>query len=126
MEVAIRETEEEIDLPASYAQVLGNMPDYPTTTGFIALIRPGFVLAPDTSEVADIFEVPLAFLMDPANHRLYEARLPDGHVRRLLRHAMETALHMGSYRRHVAEFVSCPGRHSRLLRRFNLLLVAAC
>lgn len=84
---ALRETEEEIGLSADYAQVLGNMPDYPTATCFtitpiVALIRPGFVLAPDSSEVADVFEVPLAFLMDPANHRLYEARLPDGQVRR--------------------------------------------
>jgi 8-oxo-dGTP pyrophosphatase MutT (NUDIX family) len=84
---ALRETEEETGLSADYAQVLGNMPDYPTATGFtitpfVALIRPGFELAPYTSEVADIFEVPLAFLMDQVNHRLYEVCLPDGHVRR--------------------------------------------
>ena len=45
------------------------------------LVRPGFQLAPDAFEVAEVFEVPLSFLMDPANHRLYEARLDDGRVR---------------------------------------------
>ena len=47
----------------------------------VSLVRPGFQLAPDAFEVAEVFEVPLSFLMDPANHRLYEARLDDGRVR---------------------------------------------
>ena len=71
---ALREAREEIGLEAGFADVLGAMPTYTTGTGFIvtpvvALVRPGFTVTPDPFEVADVFEVPLSFLMDPANHR---------------------------------------------------------
>lgn len=84
---ALREAEEETGLPSGHVEVMGSMPPYLTATGFsivpvVSLVRPGFALAPDAYEVAEVFEVPLAFLMDPANHRLYEARLEDGRVRR--------------------------------------------
>jgi len=83
---ALREAEEETGLPADHVDVLGSMPDYLTSTGFsitpvLSLVRPGFPLLPDSFEVAEVFEVPLAFLMDPANHRLYRAPLPDGRER---------------------------------------------
>ncbi len=83
---ALRETQEETGLTDDYIEVLGSLPDYVTTTGYsvtpvAALVRPGFVLKPDAFEVADIFEVPLAFLTDPANHRLHQATLPDGQQR---------------------------------------------
>jgi 8-oxo-dGTP pyrophosphatase MutT (NUDIX family) len=71
---ALREAEEEIGLHASHIEVLGSLPTYTTGTGFIvtpvvALIEPPFTIDPDPFEVADVFEVPLAFLMAPANHR---------------------------------------------------------
>jgi 8-oxo-dGTP pyrophosphatase MutT (NUDIX family) len=71
---ALREAHEEIGLEAPFVDVLGAMPTYTTGTGFIvtpiaALISPGFTVTPDPFEVADVFEVPLAFLMNPANHR---------------------------------------------------------
>lgn len=71
---ALREAEEEVGLRADFVQVLGTLPLYTTGSAFIitpvvALVRPGFTLAPNPGEVADVFEVPLAFLMDPANHR---------------------------------------------------------
>ena len=71
---ALREAHEEIGLEAGFVDVLGAMPTYTTGTGFIvtpivALVRPGFALNADPFEVADVFEVPLAFLMNPANHR---------------------------------------------------------
>jgi 8-oxo-dGTP pyrophosphatase MutT (NUDIX family) len=83
---ALREAEEETGLPATHVEVLGSMPVYRTVTGFaitpvIALVRPGFLLQPDAFEVARIFEIPLAFLMNPANHRLYQVDMPDGRVR---------------------------------------------
>ncbi|MCD0505478.1 CoA pyrophosphatase [Bordetella petrii] len=83
---ALRETHEETGLTGNYVDVLGSMPAYVTSTGFsitpvLSLVRPGFTLAPDSFEVAEVFEVPLAFLMDPANHRLYRAPLPDGRER---------------------------------------------
>lgn len=83
---ALREAQEETGLPANHVEVLGSMPPYLTATGFsiipvVSLVTPGFQLAPDAFEVAEVFEVPLSFLMDPANHRLYEARLEDGRVR---------------------------------------------
>lgn len=71
---ALREAEEEIGLHARHIDVLGSLPTYTTGTGFIvtpvvALIHPPFSVEPDPDEVAEIFEVPLAFLMSPANHR---------------------------------------------------------
>ena len=71
---ALREAHEEIGLDTSYVDVLGALPTYTTGTGFIvtpvvAFVRPGFAVKADPFEVAEVFEVPLAFLMDPANHR---------------------------------------------------------
>jgi 8-oxo-dGTP pyrophosphatase MutT (NUDIX family) len=75
---ALRESEEEIGLPAAVVEVLGNLPEYRTVTGYrvtpvVALIEQPFTLALDAFEVSEAFEVPLAFLMDPAHHerRLY-------------------------------------------------------
>lgn len=71
---ALRETEEEVGLPRSHVDVIGALPVYTTVTGFVvtpvvALVRPGFELALDSFEVAEAFEVPLTFLMDPAHHQ---------------------------------------------------------
>jgi 8-oxo-dGTP pyrophosphatase MutT (NUDIX family) len=71
---ALREAQEEIGLAAEYVDVLGELPTYTTGTSFIvtpvvALVRPGFALSADPFEVAEVFEVPLAFLMNPAHHR---------------------------------------------------------
>ena len=71
---ALREAQEEIGLQAHFVDVLGSMPTYTTGTGFIvtpvvALIDPGFSLTADPFEVAEVFEVPLSFLMNPAMHR---------------------------------------------------------
>jgi 8-oxo-dGTP pyrophosphatase MutT (NUDIX family) len=74
---ALRETEEEIGLSRSFIDVIGQMPVYSTVTAFqvtpvIGLIEPGFTLKLDELEVAEAFEVPLAFLMDPAHHRHHD------------------------------------------------------
>ena len=71
---ALREAHEEIGLAAAFVDVLGAMPTYTTGTGFIVtpvvgLVRPGFAVQADPFEVAEVFEVPLSFLMNPANHR---------------------------------------------------------
>jgi len=71
---ALREAREEVGLAAEHVEVLGTLPVYTTGSAYIvtpvvALVRPGFDLQPNPDEVADVFEVPLAFLMDPANHR---------------------------------------------------------
>ena len=71
---ALREAHEEIGLEAFEVEVLGSLPTYTTSTGFIvtpvvALVQPGALLRPDPIEVAEVFEVPLAWLMDPANHQ---------------------------------------------------------
>ena len=71
---ALRESEEEIGLAMDRVEVLARLPDYLTRTGFrvtpvVGLITPPFDLAPDPREVEDVFEVPLAFLLDPKNHR---------------------------------------------------------
>jgi len=71
---ALREAHEEIGLDAVHVDVLGALPTYTTGTGFIvtpvfALIEPGFKVTADPFEVAEVFEVPLDFLMNPAHHR---------------------------------------------------------
>lgn len=70
---ALREAEEEIGLSADYVETLCLGPDYLTGSGYhvapvIAIVRPGFELHLNPAEVADAFEVPLSFIMDPANH----------------------------------------------------------
>ncbi|MDB5878528.1 MAG: hypothetical protein JWQ41_1942 [Variovorax sp.] len=71
---ALREAWEEVGLSADYIEVLGRLPTYTTVTSFIvtpviAWVQPGFTITPSPSEVADVFEVPLSHLMNPANHR---------------------------------------------------------
>ena len=71
---ALREAEEEIGLPAARVEILARLPDYRTRTGYrvtpvIGLIEPPLELAPDPREVAEVFEVPLAFLLDPGNRQ---------------------------------------------------------
>jgi 8-oxo-dGTP pyrophosphatase MutT (NUDIX family) len=71
---ALREAEEEIGLLPEWVEVLGQLPAYVTGSAFIVtpvvgLVRPGFPVRPNPAEVDDVFEVPLDFLMDPANHR---------------------------------------------------------
>lgn len=74
---ALRETEEEIGLDRERIEVLGFLPEYRTGTGFrvipvVALVEPPFELRPDPFEVAEVFEVPLEFLLDPVNHKQHE------------------------------------------------------
>jgi 8-oxo-dGTP pyrophosphatase MutT (NUDIX family) len=71
---ALRETTEEIGLVPTKVQLLGHLASYETVTGYRVLpivgwIDPPFELAPDPLEVADVFEVPLEFILDPANHQ---------------------------------------------------------
>jgi len=71
---ALRETQEETGIAPEFISVAGFLDAYETGTGFailpaVGLLREGFVLAPDTNEVAEVFEVPLAFLLDPANRQ---------------------------------------------------------
>jgi 8-oxo-dGTP pyrophosphatase MutT (NUDIX family) len=72
---ALRETEEETGLHRDFIQPLGFLDGYLTVTHFVitpvvALVREGFTLTPDVNEVADIFEVPLTFLMHQDNCQL--------------------------------------------------------
>jgi 8-oxo-dGTP pyrophosphatase MutT (NUDIX family) len=83
VDTALRETEEEIGLDRRHVEVIGTLPDYFTGTGFrvtpvVALVHPPFELSGDPFEVAEIFEVPLTFLMDGANHQRRSGRFPDG------------------------------------------------
>jgi len=71
---ALRETHEEIGLAADRVELLGRLADYHTRTGFrvtpvVGLVTPPFELSPDAFEVEEVFEVPLSFLLDPANHQ---------------------------------------------------------
>jgi 8-oxo-dGTP pyrophosphatase MutT (NUDIX family) len=84
---ALRETEEEIGLHRRHVEVIGVLPEYVTGTGFrvtpvVALVHPPFELTADEFEVAEIFEVPMSFLMDGANHQRRSAVLPSRPGRR--------------------------------------------
>ncbi|MCD2184316.1 NUDIX hydrolase [Rhizobium sp. GN54] len=70
---AAREAEEEIGLDRRLIETVGRLPDYMALSGFritpvLAVVQPGFSLTLNPVEVDDVFEVPLSFLMDPANH----------------------------------------------------------
>lgn len=71
---ALRETEEEVGLSPSHIEIVGELDLYDTRTGFritpvVGLVEPGFTLTLDEFEVAEAFEVPLSFVLDPANHQ---------------------------------------------------------
>jgi 8-oxo-dGTP pyrophosphatase MutT (NUDIX family) len=71
---ALREAQEEIGLEARHVQVIGQLPTYITGTAFwvtpvVGLVSPDMSLVPNAEEVDDVFEVPLSFLMNPANHQ---------------------------------------------------------
>jgi 8-oxo-dGTP pyrophosphatase MutT (NUDIX family) len=73
IDAALREAEEEIGLPRHIAQIIGQLPDYVSGSGFrikpvVALVPAKQSLVINTDEVAEVFEVPLAFLMNPQNH----------------------------------------------------------
>jgi 8-oxo-dGTP pyrophosphatase MutT (NUDIX family) len=82
---ALRETFEETGIAADYITPLGGFGAYRTGTNFlitpvVAFVDPAFTLNPDPREVDDVFETPLAFLMDAANHERH-ARDWQGHRR---------------------------------------------
>ena len=84
-DTALREAEEEIGLEQRFVRPLGFLDSYLASSGFIVfpvvgLVTPQFTLTLNTHEVADAFEVPLSFLMDPANHEIH-ARAWKGHIR---------------------------------------------
>jgi 8-oxo-dGTP pyrophosphatase MutT (NUDIX family) len=71
---ALRELTEETGIAADFVSVEGFLDVYETVTGYavlpvVGLLREGFTLAPDANEVAHVFEVKLAFLLDPANRQ---------------------------------------------------------
>jgi 8-oxo-dGTP pyrophosphatase MutT (NUDIX family) len=85
VETALREAREEIGLEAGRVQVLGRLPEYRTSTGYavtpvVGWAEPPLTYTPDPHEVADVFEVPLAFLLDARNHR-YESAFYRGRMR---------------------------------------------
>ncbi len=74
---ALREAEEEVGLAAHHVEIVGRLDSYHTGTGFqitpiVGIVTPGFVLKACDQEVAEIFEVPLSFLMNPDNHQRKE------------------------------------------------------
>lgn len=76
-EAALREAAEEIGLAGDYVTPAGYLPDHVVITGFrvtpaVAFVRPGFQLQLDATEVEEVFEVPLDFIVDPANHAPHE------------------------------------------------------
>jgi len=83
---ALREAEEEIGVTPDRVEVLGKLPEYNTGTGYrvtpiVGWAEPPLKYAPDPHEVADVFEVPLAFLLDEGNHR-YESAFFKGRMRK--------------------------------------------
>jgi len=80
---ALRETREEIGLPADRIEVIGRLDTYITGTGFeimpvVALLAPPLPLKPDPREVTEIFEVPLTLVADRASYRQETRELKNG------------------------------------------------
>ncbi len=93
-QTALREAEEEIGLHPSFVSLAGLSTPYQTGTGYlitpvVGFVRPGFTLTANPEEVADIFETPFGFLMDPANLEEHERELPSGEKRRFYAYTHE-------------------------------------
>ncbi len=77
-QTALREADEEVGLQSSFVEIAGYLDTYETGTGFrimpvVGFVRPGFTLRIQDAEVAEVFEVPLSFLMNPLNHQRHRA-----------------------------------------------------
>ncbi len=75
LETALRETREETGIDPAFVSIAGYLPRYRTGTGYdispvVGVLSDGFTLTPNPDEVAEAFETPLAFFLDPANRRL--------------------------------------------------------
>lgn len=75
MATALREAHEEINLPPENVEVVGALEDYETVTGYnvspvVGFVDPDFEIIPQQSEVEDVFEVPLDFILDESNHKI--------------------------------------------------------
>ena len=98
---ALRETHEEVGLPPLRVALLGELASYQTVTGYIVKpvvgwVEPPFDVTPDPVEVADVFEVPLAFLLDPANQQRHFRML--GSLRRdYYAIPLRRSLHLGRH-----------------------------
>ena len=73
LQAALRETEEEVGLKAEAITIIGRLPSFDAVsdyrvTPFVGIISPDAAIIPDAHEVADVFEVPLSFIMNPKNH----------------------------------------------------------
>lgn len=80
VDTALREAEEEVGLPRAAVEVLGSLPTYTTGSGFVVtpvvgLVPPDLPLRPDPFEVAEVFEVPIAWLMDPSHHQRHAVEM---------------------------------------------------
>ena len=91
---ALREAHEEIGLEPHYVELAGFSTPYETGSGYlitpvVGFLSDGFTLTPNPHEVADIFETPFGFLMDPANLEEHERELPSGEKRRFYAYTHE-------------------------------------
>ncbi|MEE9210648.1 MAG: CoA pyrophosphatase [Kiloniellales bacterium] len=82
---ALREAEEETGLPPARVRLIGRLDTYVTRTGFemipvVGLVTPPFPIKPDSFEVAEVFEVPLAFFLAPENRERH-SRVFEGKTR---------------------------------------------
>lgn len=79
---ALREAREEVGLPQDRVTLLGRLAEYETVTGYrvtpvVGWVEPPFAISPDPVEVADVFEVPLAFLLEPAHQQRHFRMIGD-------------------------------------------------
>ncbi|MHB8528523.1 MAG: CoA pyrophosphatase, partial [Caulobacteraceae bacterium] len=98
---ALREAEEEIGLDPARVSLAGLSTPYRTGTGYevtpvVGFVAPPLLLTPNLDEVADVFETPFGFLMDPANHEQRQRELPDGMMRRFYAMTWEDRLIWGA------------------------------
>jgi 8-oxo-dGTP pyrophosphatase MutT (NUDIX family) len=115
---ALREAQEEIGLTPDFVEVLGELPQYLTGTGYrvtpvVAVVRPGFDLQLDEFEVAQAFEVPLEFLMNPRHHER----------RRVVYGDIDRVFYSMPYRRDEREFFIW-GATAAMLRNLYRMLAA--
>ncbi len=82
IETALREMREEVGIAREQIEILGTLPEYRTGSGYsvtpvVSIVRPPFTIQTDPMEVAEVFEVPLSYLMTGANYQRRSAEFPN-------------------------------------------------